>query len=159
MAPIIRTPITKEGYAALKRELERLEREERPKVIVAIAEARSHGDVSENAELDAAREKQALVEGMIQTLKGRLSTAEIIDVSDIDGERAVFGAWVIIENIGTGERDRYQLVGPWESDVPKGRISITSPIGKALVGKTIGEDIRVETPGGVREFEIVGISA
>ncbi len=154
-----RAPITKAGYEALRRELERLEREERPKVIRAIAEARGHGDVSENAELDAAREKQALVEGMIQGLQQKLATSEIIDLSDIDGERAVFGAWVIIENIETGERDRYQLVGPYESDVRNGRLSVTSPIGKALVGKTIGDEVRVQTPGGMREFEIVSISA
>jgi transcription elongation factor GreA len=154
-----RAPITKEGYEALKKELERLEREERPKVIRAIAEARGHGDVSENAELDAAREKQGLVEGMIQMFQQRIADSEVIDLSDIDGDRAIFGAWVIIENIDTGERTRYQLVGPYESDVPKGRISVTSPIGKALVGKSIGDEIRVQTPGGVREFEIVEISA
>jgi transcription elongation factor GreA len=154
-----RAPITKEGYEALKKELERLEREERPKVIRAIAEARGHGDVSENAELDAAREKQGLVEGMIQMFQQRIADSEVIDLSDIDGDRAIFGAWVIIENIDTGERTRYQLVGPYESDVPKGHISVTSPIGKALVGKSIGDEIRVQTPGGVREFEIVEISA
>ena len=154
-----RAPITQAGYDALKRQLERLEREERPRVIKAIAEARGHGDVSENAELDAAREKQGLVEGQIQQLQHWLATSEIIDPSDIDGERAVFGAWVITENIDTGERVRYQLVGPYESDVPKGRISVTSPIGKALVGKSIGDEVRVQTPGGVREFEIVEISA
>jgi len=154
-----RAPITKPGYIALQKELERYEREERPKVIKAIAEARGHGDVSENAELDAAREKQALVEGMIQSFKQKLADSEIIDISDIDGERVVFGVWVIIENIDTGERDRYQLVGPYESDVPNRRISVTSPIGKALVGKTIGDEVRVQTPGGVREFQIVEISA
>ena len=154
-----RAPITKPGYVALQKELERYEREERPKVIKAIAEARGHGDVSENAELDAAREKQALVEGMIQSLKQKLADSEIIDISDIDSERVVFGAWVIIENIDTGERDRYQLVGPYESDVPNRRISVTSPIGKALIGKTIGDEVRVQTPGGVREFQIVEISA
>jgi transcription elongation factor GreA len=154
-----RAPITKPGFEALQRELERLEREERPKAIKAIAEARGHGDVSENAELDAAREKQALVEGMIQGLQEKLATSEIIDLSDIDGQRVVFGAFVIIENIETGERDRYQLIGPYESDVPNGRISITSPIGKALVGKMIGDEVRVQTPGGVREFQIVEISA
>jgi transcription elongation factor GreA len=154
-----RAPITKAGYEALRRELERLEREERPKVIRAIAEARGHGDVSENAELDAAREKQALIEGMIQSFQQKLATSEIIDLSDIDGERAIFGAWVIIENIETGERDRYQLVGPYESDVRNGRLSVTSPIGKALVGKAIGDEVRVQTPGGMREFEIVSISA
>lgn len=154
-----RAPITKPGYVALQKELERYEREERPKVIKAIAEARGHGDVSENAELDAAREKQALVEGMIQSFKQKLADSEIIDISDIDGERVVFGVWVIIENIDTGERDRYQLVGPYESDVPNRRISVTSPIGKALVGKTIGDEVRVQTPGGVREFQIVEISA
>lgn len=154
-----RTPITRAGYEALQRELDRLEREERPKVIRAIAEARGHGDLSENAEFHAAREKQALIEGMIQGLQEKLATSEIIDISDIDGERVVFGSWVIIENVDTGERDRYQLVGPYESDVPKRRISITSPIGKALLGKRIGDEVRVQTPGGVREFEIVEISS
>jgi transcription elongation factor GreA len=154
-----RAPITREGYDALQRELERLQRVERPKVIKAIAEARGHGDLSENAEFIAAREKQGLIEAMIQSLQQKLAGSEIIDISDNDSERAVFGSWVIIENVETGERVRYQLVGPYESDVPKGRISITSPIGKALVGKTIGDEVRVQTPGGVREFEVVEISS
>lgn len=154
-----RAPITREGYDALQRELERLQRVERPKVIKAIAEARGHGDLSENAEFIAAREKQGLIEAMIQSLQQKLAGSEIIDISDNDSERAVFGSWVIIENVETGERVRYQLVGPYESDVPKGRISITSPIGKALVGKTIGDEVRVQTPGGVREFELVEISS
>jgi transcription elongation factor GreA len=154
-----RAPITRDGYDALQRELERLQRVERPKVIKAIAEARGHGDLSENAEFIAAREKQGLIEAMIQSLQQKLAGSEIIDISDNDNERAVFGSWVIISNVETGERVRYQLVGPYESDVPKGRISITSPIGKALVGKTIGEEVRVQTPGGVREFEVVEISS
>jgi len=154
-----RAPITREGYDALQRELERLQRVERPKVIKAIAEARGHGDLSENAEFIAAREKQGLIEAMIQSLQQKLAGSEIIDISDNDSERAIFGSWVIIENVETGERVRYQLVGPYESDVPKGRISITSPIGKALVGKTIGDEVRVQTPGGVREFELVEISS
>jgi transcription elongation factor GreA len=154
-----RAPITRDGYDALQRELERLQRVERPKVIKAIAEARGHGDLSENAEFIAAREKQGLIEAMIQSLQQKLAGSEIIDISDNDSERAVFGSWVIIENVETGERVRYQLVGPYESDVPKGRISITSPIGKALVGKTIGDEVRVQTPGGVREFEVVEISS
>lgn len=154
-----RAPITRDGYEALQRELERLQREERPKVIKAIAEARGHGDLSENAEFIAAREKQGFIEAMIQSLQQKLAGSEIIDISDNDSERAVFGSWVIIENVETGERVRYQLVGPYESDVPKGRISITSPIGKALVGKTIGDEVRVQTPGGVREFEVVEVSS
>jgi transcription elongation factor GreA len=153
-----RMPITRQGYDALQKELSRLEREERPKVIKAIAEARAHGDVSENAELEAAREKQGLVEGMIQLLQQKLASSEIVDCSDLDGERVVFGATVIIENIDTGERARYRLVGPYESDVAKGMISVTSPIGQALIGKTIGDEVQVKAPGGLREFEIVEIA-
>jgi len=153
-----RMPITKQGYDALQKELSRLEREERPKVIKAIAEARAHGDVSENAELEAAREKQGLVEGMIQGLQEKLSTCEIVDCSDLDVERVVFGCTVIIENMDSGERAKYRLVGPYESDVAKGMISVTSPIGQALIGKVIGDEVAVKTPGGLREFEIVEIS-
>src|SRR3989304_5770165 len=109
-----RAPITRDGYDALQRELERLQRVERPKVIKAIAEARGHGDLSENAEFIAAREKQGLIEAMIQSLQQKLAGSEIIDISDNDSERAVFGSWVIISNVETGERVRYQLVGPYE---------------------------------------------
>ena len=127
-----RIPMTRIGYEKLKKELEYLKSNERPRVIRAIEEARSHGDLSENAEYDAAKERQAFVEGRLSELGYKLGNAEIIDVDDLPKDRAVFACTVVLENVDTGEDVEYQLVGPEESDIEEGRISVTSPLGKSL---------------------------
>lgn len=152
-----RIPMTREGYQTLKKELEHLKSIERPRVIRAIEEARSHGDLSENAEYDAAKERQAFVEGRVSELGYKLGNAEIIEVDDLPKERAVFACTVVLENVDTGEDVEYQLVGPEESDIEKGRISVTSPLGKAIIGKKPGEEIVLNAPGGKRVYELVEI--
>jgi transcription elongation factor GreA len=141
----------------LKKELEHLKSKERPRVIRAIEEARSHGDLSENAEYDAAKERQAFVEGRLSELGYKLGNAEIIDVDDLPKDRAVFACTVVLENVDTGEDVEYQLVGPEESDIEKGRISVTSPLGKAIIGKKPGEEIVLNAPAGKRVYELVEI--
>ena len=155
--PLERIPITREGYQTLKKELEHLKSIERPRVIRAIEEARSHGDLSENAEYDAAKERQAFIEGRVSELGYKLGNAEIIDVDSLPKDRAVFAATVVLENVDTGEDVAYQLVGPEESDIEKGRISVTSPLGKAIIGKKPGEEIILNAPGGKRVYELVEI--
>ncbi len=152
-----RIPMTREGYQALKKELENLKSTERPRVIRAIEEARSHGDLSENAEYEAAKERQAFIEGRVSELGYKLGNAEIIDVDDRPKERAVFACTVVLENVDTGEDVEYQLVGPEESDIQKGRISVTSPLGKAIIGKKAGEEIVLNAPAGKRVYELVNI--
>jgi len=152
-----RTPITKEGYEKLKKELEHLERVERFDVIKAIEEARAHGDLSENAEYHAAKERQGHIEARIQYLKSTLACAEVIDCENQSCDRVVFGVKVRLENIDTGEEVVYQLVGPDESDVQQGKISVTSPLGQALIGKEEGDEVEVKTPGGLRTYEILEI--
>ena len=152
-----RIPMTKKGYEALKKELEYLKTVERPQVIRAIEEARSHGDLSENAEYDAAKERQAFVEGRVSELGYKLGNAEIIEVNNLPKDRAVFACTVVLENIDTGEDVEYQLVGPEESNIQKGRISVTSPLGKAIIGKKAGEEIVLNAPGGKRVYELVEI--
>ncbi len=152
-----RFPITREGYNRLRTELQRLEREERPRVIQAIAEAREHGDISENAEFEAAKERQGLVEGKINDLHSKLGQWEIVEVSEGSVDRVIFGSTVDLEDLDTGEEARYRLVGPYEADLAQGTISVTSPIGQALIGKEAGDDIRVQTPGGVKNLEILDI--
>ncbi len=152
-----RTPITKEGYERLKKELEHLEKVERYKVIKAIEEARAHGDLSENAEYHAAKERQGHIEARIQYLKSKLANAEVIDCSTQDSDRVVFGVKVKLENIDTGEQVVYRLVGPDESDVKEGRISVTSPLGRALIGKYENDEVEVQTPTGTRSYEILEI--
>ncbi len=152
-----RTPITKEGYERLKKELENLERVERYKVIKAIEEARAHGDLSENAEYHAAKERQGHVEARIQYLKSKLASAEVIDCSTQKSDRVVFGVRVKLENIDTGEQVVYRLVGPDESDVKEGRISVTSPLGRALIGKYENDEVEIQTPAGTRAYEILEI--
>jgi transcription elongation factor GreA len=149
--------MTKEGYQALKKELEYLKSVERPQVIRAIEEARSHGDLSENAEYDAAKERQAFIEGRVSELGYKLGNAEIIEVNNLPKDRAVFACTVVLENIDTGEDVEYQLVGPEESNIEKGRISVTSPLGKAIIGKKAGEEIVLNAPGGKRVYELVEI--
>ncbi|WP_419655231.1 transcription elongation factor GreA [Desulfosarcina variabilis] len=152
-----RIPMTREGYEKLKKELEYLKSVERPQVIRAIEEARSHGDLSENAEYDAAKERQAFIEGRVSELGYKLGNAEIIEVNNLPKDRAVFACTVVLENIDTGEDVEYQLVGPEESNIEKGRISVTSPLGKAIIGKKAGEEIVLNAPGGKRVYELVEI--
>lgn len=152
-----RVPVTREGYEALKKELENLKRVERPQNIKAIEEARAHGDLSENAEFDAAKDRQGFIEGRIGELGFKLANADVIDPSKLPKDRAVFGTKVLLENIDTGEEVEYQLVGPDESDIAKGRISVSSPLGRAIVGKKPGDELTLEVPGGKRIYELVDI--
>jgi len=152
-----RLPITREGYDRLRAELKRLEQNERPKVIQAISEAREHGDITENAEYEAAKEKQAMLEGKINDLHYKLSQCEIVEVAQGSAERVTFGTTVELEDLDTGEEVQYRLVGPYEADLAQGTISVTSPIGKALIGKEPGDDVKVQTPGGIKNLEILDI--
>jgi transcription elongation factor GreA len=152
-----RVPITKEGYERLKIELQRLQKEERPMVIRAIEEARAHGDISENAEYEAAKDKQGLIEGRIKDLKEKLGHSEIIEPFEEENGRITFGSTVVMEDLETGEVTSFRLVGPYEADVQAGTISVTSPLGKALIGKEEGEGVRVQTPKGIRNLEVLEI--
>lgn len=155
---MIKTPLTVNGAAQLRAELHRMKTVERPSVISAIAEARSHGDLSENAEYDAAKERQGFVEGRIKELEAKLSTAQIIDPALLDADgRCVFGSTVELEDMKTGDAVTYQIVGDDEADVKAGKISVSSPIARALIGKYAGDVAEVAAPGGVREFEIVDV--
>ncbi|MFM8863764.1 MAG: transcription elongation factor GreA [Limnohabitans sp.] len=152
-------PITKRGAEKLKEELHRLKTVDRPAVIQAIAEARAQGDLSENAEYDAAKDRQGFIEGRIQEIEGKLSAAQVIDPAGLDaGGRVVFGATVELEDENTGERVRYQIVGEDEADLKLGLINISSPIARALIGKEEGDVAEVQAPGGVRRYEIVAVS-
>ncbi len=152
-----RIPITKKGYEVLKAELKNLKKVERPENIRAIEEARAHGDLSENAEFDAAKDRQGFIEGRIGELTFKLANADIIDTDKLPRDRAVFGSKVIIENIDTGDSSEYQLVGPEESDIDKGRISVSSPLGKEIIGKRPGDEFALQAPGGRRNFELLEI--
>ncbi|MCD4777990.1 MAG: transcription elongation factor GreA [Desulfobacterales bacterium] len=153
-----RIPITREGYEALKKEIEKIKKIDRPMNIKAIEEARAHGDLSENAEFEAAKDRQAFIEGRLMEIGYRLATADIVDPDTLPKDRAVFASTVVLENIDTGETVEYQLVGPTESDIEKGRISITSPLGKAIIGKKPGEEVTLIAPAGRRCYELVDIS-
>ena len=152
-----RVPLTRQGYEALKKELEKLKRVDRPENIKAIEEARAHGDLSENAEYAAAKDRQGFLEGRISELEYKLASVDVIDTGKLPRDKVVFGATVLLENIDTGEDVEYQLVGPDESDISAGRISVTSPLGKAILGKEPGAELSVETPGGKRTYELVEI--
>jgi len=152
-----RVPVTKEGHQALRNELEKLKRVERPQNIQAIEAARAHGDLSENAEYAAAKDRQSFTEGRIAELEYKLAHAEIIDPEKLPKGRIVFGSRVVLQNIETGEDVEYQLVGPDESDVAKGRISVSSPLGRAMIGKKEGDGLTLQVPGGNRSYEIVEI--
>lgn len=152
-----RVPVTKEGYTALKEELETLKRVDRPQNIRAIEEARAHGDLSENAEYAAAKDRQGFIEGRISELEFKVANAEIIETGKLPKDRVVFGSKVLLENVDTGEDVEYQLVGPDESDIEKGRISISSPLGKAILGKKPGDELIFDVPGGKRFYELVEI--
>jgi len=148
------TPITKKGYEALKAELDRLRREERPKVIEAIAEARSHGDLSENAEYEAAKERQGFIEARINELERKLAEARIIETANLSSETVVFGATVVLLDVQTNQQRQYTLVGQHEADLKNGKISVQSPVGKALIGRRVGDQVEVTTPAKVVEYEI-----
>lgn len=152
-----RIPLTKNGYDALKKELEHLKAVERPKNILAIEEARAHGDLSENAEFEAAKERQAFIDGRMKDLEYKLSNAEVIDPNTLPKDKAIFGCVVVVENIDTGEEAEYQLVGPDESNIDEGRISVSSPLGKSLIGRRIGDEVTLQAPGGKRTYELVEI--
>ncbi|MGD9040852.1 MAG: transcription elongation factor GreA [Desulfobacteraceae bacterium] len=152
-----RIPITKEGLEKLRTELNRLESVEKPQNIKAIEEARGHGDLSENAEYHAAKERQSFLEGKINDLKAIIGKSEVLEVESGPTDRIVFGRTVRLYNLQTDEEITYQLLGPYESDPEDGKISVTSPLGQALVGKEAGDEISVRTPGGVQEFEILEI--
>jgi transcription elongation factor GreA len=152
-----KVPITREGYENLKLELQNLKTIERPQVIKAIEEARAHGDLSENAEYDAAKERQAFIENRVNELAYKLGNADIIDSQNLPKDRAVFASRVFLENVDTGEGVEYQLVGPDESDISKGRISVASPLGKAIIGRQPGDEIVLQAPGGKRIYELVEI--
>jgi len=149
--------MSKAGYQQLRNELDRLERVERPDVVRAIEVARAHGDLSENAEYHAAKERQGMIEGRIMELKNKVARAEVIDCTKVNCSRAVFGTVVTLLDMESEEEITYQLLGPEEADVKKGSISVLSPLGKSLLGKTVGEDVKAKTPGGMREFEVVEI--
>lgn len=149
--------MTAGGLAPLQDELKRLKSKERPAVIKAIAEAREHGDLSENAEYHAAKERQGFIEGRIQELEDVISRADVIDVSKLSGSVVMFGATVCFADEDTDEETTYQIVGPYEADLDKKRISVQSPIARALIGKTIGDTTEVRAPGGVKSYEIIDV--
>ncbi|MGD8984633.1 MAG: transcription elongation factor GreA [Desulfobacteraceae bacterium] len=152
-----RIPITREGLEKVRTELNRLESVEKPQNIRAIEEARGHGDLSENAEYHAAKERQSFLEGKINELKAIIGKSEVLEVESGPTDRIVFGRTVRLYNLQTDEEITYQLLGPYESDPENGKISVISPLGQALIGKEIGDEISVTTPGGVQEFEILEI--
>ena len=151
-------PLTQRGAQLLKEDLQRLKSIERPAVITAIAEARAQGDLSENAEYDAARERQGFIEGRIAEIESKLSNAQIIDPKLLDADgRAVFGATVELEDLESGEKVVYQIVGDDEADIKSGRISVSSPLARALIGKSPGDVAEVKAPGGMREYELLDV--
>ena len=153
-----RAPITAKGAQHLRAELEELKSVKRPAVIEAIAEARAHGDLKENAEYHAAREQQGFIEGRIKHLEAELSHAQIIDISSLDaGDKVVFGATVVVVDCETDEEKTYQIVGDLEADIKQGLIAISSPVARAMIGKNEGDAITIEAPGGTREYEIVSV--
>ena len=150
-------PLTKESYEALQEELKRLIRVERPKVIQDIAEARSHGDLSENAEYDAAKNRQGFIEGRIQEINGKLARAYVVDLSNMKPDKVVFGCTVTLYDTASEEEITYKIVGEDEADIKIGKISCTSPVGKALIGHKLDDSVKVSVPSGIREYEIIEI--
>lgn len=151
-------PMTPAGLQNLKDDLKRLKMEERPKVIEAIAEARDHGDISENAEYDAAKERQAFIESRIRDIENKIANAQVVNPEDLNTERVVFGVKVTIQDLESGDELRYQIVGADEADVASMRISVVSPVARALIGKRVGDVVQVQIPRGIREFEVMEIS-
>jgi len=155
----MRAPITKQGALRLREELDHLKSVKRPEVIAAIAEARAHGDLKENAEYHAAREQQGFIEGRINQLEAELSTAEVIDVESLNaGSRVVFGATVTLADVDTDEEKKYQIVGDLEADIKQSLIAISSPIARALIGKNEGDSVTIQAPAGEHEYEIISVS-
>ena len=152
-----RIPMTAAGYKALEDEINQLKNVDRHEIIKAIAEARAHGDLSENAEYHAAKERQGFIEGRVMELEDQIGRAEVIDVSKLSGATVKFGATVTVEDEDTGEKKKYQIVGDVESDAKHGRISLSSPIARALIGKGKGDTVEVSTPGGARSYEILKV--
>ena len=151
-------PMTAEGFSRLEEELKHLKSVERPAVIRAIAEAREHGDLSENAEYHAARERQSFIEGRVAELEDKIARAEVIDPKKLSGKQVMFGATVTLVDEDTDAKAKYQIVGPDESDINAGRISISSPLARALIGKSVGDSAEVSTPGGTKSYEIVKVA-
>ena len=154
-----RIPMTPTGYEALKEEVRHLKQVERQEVIKTIREAREHGDITENAEFEAAKERQAFLEGRISELEHKIACADVIHPSQVNTDRVMFGCTVVLQNLTTDEEVRYQLVGPEESDISQGRISVSSPLGRAMIQREVGDEIVVNAPGGVRRYELVDILA
>ena len=150
-------PMTKESHEAMQEELKRMIREERPKVIQDIAEARAHGDLSENAEYDAAKNKQGFIEGRIQELQDKLARAYVVDLSNLKPEKVVFGATVTLYDTANEEEVSYKIVGEEEADIKFGKISCTSPVGKALIGHKLDDSVKIKVPSGTKEYEIIEI--
>jgi transcription elongation factor GreA len=150
--------MTQRGYEQIREELERLKRVERPKVIADIAEARAHGDISENAEFSAAKEKQSFVEGRIRELEDKLANAQVIDTTNLSTEKVVFGVTVYLLDVDSDEERKYMLVGQDEADLKNGKISVQSPVGKALIGHRVGDSVKVTTPAKTVEYEILKIA-
>lgn len=149
--------ITKEGYVRLKAELHHLKNEERPRIITAIAEAREHGDLKENAEYHSAKDKQGFIEAQINDFEDKFSRAEVIDVSTLSGNKVQFGATVLLEDLDNGNKVTYKIVSDYEADIDSGLISYLSPVARFLIGKESGEDVEITTPGGVFNYEIIEI--
>jgi len=155
---MIKVPMTAEGFSRLDEELRHLKSVERPAVIRAIAEAREHGDLSENAEYHAARERQSFIEGRVAELEDKLSRAEVIDVSKLSGKQVMFGATVTLVDEDTDEKIKYQIVGQDESDIAASRLSIGSPLARALIGKRVGDNVEVTTPSGSKSYEVTRVN-
>lgn len=153
-----RVPMTPGSHQRLQEELKHLIRVERPKVVNEIAVARDHGDLSENAEYDAAKEKQGMIEGRIQELNSKIARAQVIDPSELDAENIVFGATVTMLDVDTEQEVTYQIVGEEEADIKAGKISVTSPVGKALIGHHVDDEVRIKVPSGVKLYEIIDIT-
>lgn len=154
-----RVPITKEGYNELLKELEHMKSVERPRISKEIEAAREHGDITENAEYHAAKEKQGHMEAKIRDLENKLGESDIIETGGLPDDRVVFGSVVVLENLETGEKVRYKLVGPHEADIKKNKLSVTSPLGRALMRKAPGDVATVEAPGGRKEYEVMRIAS
>lgn len=150
-------PMTREGYQRLQEELKRLVRVDRPTVVQAIAEARGHGDLSENAEYEAAKDRQGFIEGRIKELNDKIARAQVINPADLDTDKVVFGATVTLLDVDTNTDVTYQIVGEDEADIKLGKISVTSPVGKALIGHRIDEEVRIKVPSGLKVYEITDI--
>lgn len=150
-------PITREGYENLKKELEYLLNAKRPKILSAIEEARAHGDISENAELDAAKEEYQFLQKKVSEIEEMIRNSEVVDPKKTEYESVEFGSSITLKNLDTDEEVIYKLVGPYESDIQKGKISMSSPLGRALMGKSVGDEVNFSAPGGQRTYEIVGI--